>query len=166
MLVLTALWSNGSLYQPGASDLALAARWRAAPLVALPFVIRPLNPLALGDDAAAAAGVRVDATRLAATVIAVAFTSVAVSIAGPLSYVGLVAPNLLRQVRARHGTAGVLVPLSALAGEALALATDSAGLDATLSTDVAITLVGTPMMLARIRRDAAWSGVLHAQAAA
>lgn len=39
------------------------------------------------------------------------------------------------------------------------LATDSAvlsaGLDATLSTGVAIALVGTPMMLARIRRDAA-----------
>ncbi|KVG10754.1 hypothetical protein WJ24_11675 [Burkholderia vietnamiensis] len=47
-----ALWANGSLYQPGASGLALAVRWLVAPLVALPFVIRPLNPLALGDDAA------------------------------------------------------------------------------------------------------------------
>ncbi|EDT37242.1 transport system permease protein [Burkholderia ambifaria MEX-5] len=139
------------------------------PLVALPFVIRPLNPLALGDEAAAAAGVRVDATRLAATIVAVAFTSVAVSIAGPLSYVGLVAPNLLRQVRgARAARLGVLVPLSALAGGALVLATDSAvlasGLDATLSTGVAIALVGTPLMLAMIRRGAAWSGVLHAPA--
>ncbi|CAM2340065.1 Fe(3+)-hydroxamate ABC transporter permease FhuB [Burkholderia vietnamiensis] len=163
-----ALWANGSLYQPGASGLALAVRWLVAPLVALPFVIRPLNPLALGDDAAAAAGVRVDATRLAATVVAVAFTSVAVSIAGPLSYVGLVAPNLLRQVRgARAARLGVLVPLSALAGGALVLGTDSAvlaaGLDATLSTGVAIALVGTPLMLAMIRRGAAWSGVLHAQ---
>ncbi|WP_175725884.1 Fe(3+)-hydroxamate ABC transporter permease FhuB [Burkholderia ambifaria] len=164
-----ALWTNGSLYQPGATGLALAARWLVVPLVALPFVIRPLNPLALGDEAAAAAGVRVDATRLAATIVAVAFTSVAVSIAGPLSYVGLVAPNLLRQVRgARAARLGVLVPLSALAGGALVLVTDSAvlasGLDATLSTGVAIALVGTPLMLAMIRRGAAWSGVLHAQA--
>ncbi|WP_175750845.1 Fe(3+)-hydroxamate ABC transporter permease FhuB [Burkholderia anthina] len=162
-----ALWTNGSLYQPGAAGLALAARWLVVPLLALPFVIRPLNPLALGDDAAAAAGVRVDATRLAATIVAVAFTSVAVSIAGPLSYVGLVAPNLLRQVRgARAARLGVLVPLSALAGGALVLVTDSAvlasGLDATLSTGVAIALVGTPLMLAMIRRGAAWSGVLHA----
>ncbi|MEK7893056.1 iron chelate uptake ABC transporter family permease subunit, partial [Burkholderia contaminans] len=83
-----------------------------------------------------------------ATIVAVAFTSVAVSIAGPLSYVGLVAPNLLRQVRgARAARLGVLVPLSALAGGALVLVTDSAvlasGLDATLSTGVAIALVGT-----------------------
>ncbi|MDR8026808.1 Fe(3+)-hydroxamate ABC transporter permease FhuB [Burkholderia cenocepacia] len=164
-----ALWTNGSLYQPGATGLVLAARWLVVPLAALPFVIRPLNPLTLGDDAAAAAGVRVDATRLAATIVAVAFTSVAVSIAGPLSYVGLVAPNLLRQVRgARAARLGVLVPLSALAGGALVLVTDSAvlasGLDATLSTGVAIALVGTPLMLAMIRRGAAWSGVLHADA--
>ncbi|HEM8514354.1 TPA: iron chelate uptake ABC transporter family permease subunit, partial [Burkholderia cepacia] len=63
---------------------------------------------------------------------------------------------------------GVLVPLSALAGGALVLVTDSAvlasGLDATLSTGVAIALVGTPLMLAMIRRGAAWSGVLHADA--
>ncbi|HDR8908791.1 TPA: Fe(3+)-hydroxamate ABC transporter permease FhuB [Burkholderia multivorans] len=161
-----ALWANGSLYQPGAAGLALAARWLVAPLVALPFVMRPLDPLALGDDAAAAAGVRVDATRLAATVVAVAFTSVAVSIAGPLSYVGLVAPNLIRQIRgARAARLGALVPLSALAGAALVLVTDSAvlasGLDATLSTGVAIALVGTPLMLMMIRRGAAWSGVLH-----
>ncbi|MDS0797281.1 iron chelate uptake ABC transporter family permease subunit, partial [Burkholderia pseudomultivorans] len=61
-----ALWTNGSLYQPGATGLMLAARWLVLPLAALPFVIRPLDPLALGDDAAAAAGVRVDATRFAA----------------------------------------------------------------------------------------------------
>jgi len=58
------------------------------------------------------------------------------------------------------------VPLSALAGGTLVLVTDSAvlasGLDATLSTGVAIVLVGTPLMLALIRRCAAWSGVLHA----
>ena len=91
------------------------------------------------------------------------------SVSRPLSYVGLVAPNLLRQVRgARAARLGVLVPLSALAGGALVLVTDSAvlesGLDATLSTGVAIALVGTPLMLAMIRRGAAWSGVLHADA--
>ncbi len=44
----------------------------------------------------------------------------AISIAGLLSYVGLVAPNLLRQVRGvRAARLGVLVPLSALAGGAL-----------------------------------------------
>ncbi|SAL39832.1 Fe(3+)-hydroxamate ABC transporter permease FhuB [Caballeronia telluris] len=166
-VVGASLWASGSLYQPGAAGLKTALGWVAVPLVALPCVIRPLDPLALGDDAAAAAGVRVDATRLAAMAVAVGFASVAVSIAGPLSYVGLIAPNLLRQVRgAKASKLGALVPLAALAGGALVLATDSAvlalDLDSTLSTGVAIAFIGTPLMLAMIRSGAAWSGVLHA----
>lgn len=158
-----ALWASGSLYQPGADGLKVASAWLLLPLAALPFVIRPLNPFVLGDDAAAAAGVRIDATRIAAVVVAVGFASVAVSIAGPLSYVGLIAPNLLRQIRgAKAAKLGALVPLSALVGGALVLVTDSAvlalDLDATLSTGVAIALVGTPLMLAMIRGGAAWSG--------
>jgi iron complex transport system permease protein len=170
-IVGASLWANGSLYQPGAAGLLGALAWLAPGLVALPFVIRPLDPLALGDDAAAAAGVPVDATRFAAMVVAVGFASVAVSIAGPLSYVGLIAPNLLRQVRgARAARLAALVPLSALVGGALVLATDSAvqalDLEGTLTTGVAIALAGTPLMLAMIRRGAAWSGVLHAGAEA
>jgi iron complex transport system permease protein len=161
------LWASGSLYQPGATGLKIAASWLVLPLIALPFVIRPLDPLALGDDAAAAAGVRVDATRLAAMLVAVGFASVAVSVAGPLSYVGLIAPNLLRQMRgAKSSRLAALVPLSALVGGALVLVTDSAvqalDLDATLSTGVAIAFIGTPLMLAMIRSGAAWSGALHA----
>lgn len=166
-IVGVSLWASGSLYQPGAAGLKIAASWLVVPLIVLPFVIRPLDPLALGDDAAAAAGVRVDATRLAAMVAAVGFASVAVSVAGPLSYVGLIAPNLLRQVRgAKSSRLAALVPLSALVGGALVLVTDSAvqalDLDATLSTGVAIAFVGTPLMLAMIRSGAAWSGALHA----
>lgn len=166
-IVGVSLWASGSLYQPGAAGLKIAAAWLMLPLIALPFVIHPLDPLALGDDAAASAGVRVDATRLAAMVVAVGFASVAVSVAGPLSYVGLIAPNLLRQARgAKASRLTVLVPLSALVGGALVLFTDSAvqalDLDATLSTGVAIAFVGTPLMLAMIRSGAAWSGALHA----
>lgn len=158
-----ALWANGSLYQPGADGLEAAAGWLVAPLIALPFVLRPLEPLALGDEAAAAVGVRVDAARLGALIVAVAFASVAVSVAGPLSYVGLVAPNLLRQLRgAKASRPGALMPLSALAGACLVLATDSAvlalGVDTTLSTGVAIALIGTPLLLAMIQRGAMTGG--------
>jgi iron complex transport system permease protein len=166
-VVGASLWASGSLYQPGAAGLESALAWLVVPLVALPFVMRPLNPLSLGDDAAAAVGVRIDATRLAALVVAVGFASVAVSIAGPLSYVGLIAPNVLRQIRgAKASKLGALVPLSALVGGALVLVTDTAvlflDLDSTLSTGVAIAFVGTPLMLAMIRSGTAWAGVLHA----
>jgi ferric hydroxamate transport system permease protein len=166
-VVGASLWASGSLYQPGAAGLKAALCWLVVPLVALPFVMRPLDPLSLGDDAATAVGVPVDATRLAALTVAVGFASVAVSIAGPLSYVGLIAPNLLRQIRgAKASKLRALVPLCALAGGALVLVTDSAvlalDLDATLSTGVAIAFIGTPIMLAMIRSGTAWADVLHA----
>jgi len=160
-----ALWASGSLYQPGANGLVTASLWLVLPLAALPFVARPLDPLALGDDAARAVGVRVDAARFAALVVAVGFASVAVSIAGPMSYVGLIAPNLLRHLRGVRPTrVAALAPLSALAGALLVLATDSVvlalDLDGTLSTGVAIAVVGTPLMLAMIRHGGAWTSAL------
>jgi iron complex transport system permease protein len=160
-----ALWASGSLYQPGADGLTTAALWMLLALVALPFVVRPLDPLSLGDDAALAVGVRVDAARFYALLVAVGFASVAVSIAGPMSYVGLIAPNLLRHLRgARSTRLAALAPLSALVGALLVLATDSAvlalDLDGTLSTGVAIAVVGTPLMLAMIRHGGAWTSAL------
>ncbi|MBN3754901.1 Fe(3+)-hydroxamate ABC transporter permease FhuB [Paraburkholderia sp. Tr-20389] len=160
-----ALWASGSLYQPGADGLLTAVLWLLVPLAALPFVVRPLDPISLGDDAALAVGVRVDAARFYALLVAVGFASVAVSIAGPMSYVGLIAPNLLRHVRGSRSTRLVaLAPLSALVGALLVLATDSMvlalDLDGTLSTGVAIAVVGTPLMLAMIRHGGAWTSAL------
>ncbi|ACC73166.1 Fe(3+)-hydroxamate ABC transporter permease FhuB [Paraburkholderia phymatum] len=151
-----ALWASGSLYQPGADGLLTAVIWLLLPLGALPLVVRPLDPISLGDDAALAVGVHVDAARFYALLVAVGFASVAVSIAGPMSYVGLIAPNLLRHVRGSRSTRlAALAPLSALVGALLVLSTDSMvlalDLDGTLSTGVAIAVVGTPLMLAMIR---------------
>ncbi|OUL83081.1 Fe(3+)-hydroxamate ABC transporter permease FhuB [Paraburkholderia hospita] len=160
-----ALWASGSLYQPGADGLVTAVLWLLLPLAALPFVVRPLDPIALGDDAALAVGVRVDAARFYALLVAIGFASVAVSVAGPMSYVGLIAPNLLRHLRGSRSTRlAALAPLSALVGALLVLATDSAvlalDLDGTLSTGVAIAVVGTPLMLAMIRHGGAWTSAL------
>ncbi|MEM5365939.1 Fe(3+)-hydroxamate ABC transporter permease FhuB [Paraburkholderia azotifigens] len=160
-----ALWASGSLYQPGAHGLLTAVLWLLLPLAALPFVVRPLDPVSLGDDAALAVGVRVDAARFYALLVAVGFASVAVSIAGPMSYVGLIAPNLLRHLRGSRSTRlAALAPLSALVGALLVLATDSMvlalDLDGTLSTGVAIAVVGTPLMLAMIRHGGAWTSAL------
>ncbi|HWT39159.1 MAG TPA: Fe(3+)-hydroxamate ABC transporter permease FhuB, partial [Paraburkholderia sp.] len=160
-----ALWASGSLYQPGGDGLLTAVLWLLLPLAALPFVVRPLDPISLGDDAALAVGVRVEAARFYALLVAVAFASVAVSIAGPMSYVGLIAPNLLRHLRGSRSTRlAALAPLSALVGALLVLATDSMvlalDLDGTLSTGVAIAVVGTPLMLAMIRHGGAWASAL------
>nr|WP_240324718.1 iron ABC transporter permease [Trinickia diaoshuihuensis] len=153
-----ALWSSGSLYQPGAQGLMSALVWLALPLAVLPPVVRSLDVLSLGERTATMLGVRVDAVRFGALVAAVGCTSVAVAIAGPMAYVGLVAPNLVRRWPGLRAVRVARLSLcSALAGALLVSVTDAAvlalDLDGTLSTGVAVALVGAPLMLALIVRD-------------
>lgn len=172
------LWSSGSLYQPGARGLLSALVWLAVPLALLPLLARSLDVLSVGEHTASMLGVRVDAVRFGALLVAVGFTSVAVAIAGPMSYVGLVAPNLVRRWPGPRVVR--MVPLavcSALVGALVVSVTDAAvltlGLDGTLSTGVAVALVGAPLMLALILRDGRgwtarargeWAGALRAPA--
>ncbi len=55
-----------------------------------------LDILALGDDAASVLGVHVRRTRVAVTLVAVLLAAAAVTVAGPIAFVGLVAPVLVR----------------------------------------------------------------------
>jgi iron complex transport system permease protein len=66
----------------------------------------------MGEDAAAALGVRVEPTRLAYLVIGVALTAVATAAAGPISFVALAAPQLAQRVTRTPGIA--LLPSAAM----------------------------------------------------
>jgi iron complex transport system permease protein len=121
-------WGSGSLAQ-----LNLDASGRAAPLIvavliAALLLTRRLDVLGLGDDTAASLGVPVRSTRTLAVLCAVLLTSVSVTLAGPIAFVGLGAPVLTRliagRVRAlrRHV---FLVPASGLLGALLILLADA-----------------------------------------
>lgn len=149
-----ALWSRGALYQPGAAGLRTAALWLIPPLVALPFLMRSLGALALGDDAARSLGVAVPLVRFLAALAAAALSAAAVAIAGPIGFIGLLAPNLVRAAGVHD--LGKVALLAVLVGGALLLAADGAvaglGLATGLSTTVATALVGTPVLLALVAR--------------
>ncbi|WP_006607792.1 iron chelate uptake ABC transporter family permease subunit [Streptomyces auratus] len=82
---------------------------------------RGLRMLEMGDDAAAALGVRVDRVRIVVLIAAVVLVSVATAAAGPISFVALSAPQLARRLTASPGPN--LLP-SALMGAALLVAAD------------------------------------------
>jgi ferric hydroxamate transport system permease protein len=120
-------WGSGSLTQ-----LNLDASVRAAPLIATVLVAslliaRRLDVLALGEDAASSLGVPVRSTRTLAVLCAVLLTGAAVTLAGPIAFVGLGAPVLARllvpHVAAlrRHA---FLIPTSGLLGALLILSAD------------------------------------------
>jgi len=120
-------WRAGSIAQTGLGGVA-----RIAPLVVVAaavcmLVSRRLDLLALGDDNAAVLGVRVGRTRVGLIVLAVFLTACSVALAGPLGFVGLAAPALVRLAVARVPDLNrhrMMLPLSALAGILVVLTAD------------------------------------------
>jgi iron complex transport system permease protein len=121
-------WGSGSLAQ-----LNLTASMRALPLLAAVLLLalllaRRLDVLGLGDDAASSLGVPVRPTRVLAVLAAVLLTSAAVTVAGPIAFVGLGAPVLARLLGAlvrplNHHL--LLLPASGLIGALVVLLADA-----------------------------------------
>jgi iron complex transport system permease protein len=102
--------------------------WLAAGLlVALPLawrIARVLDALALGDDGATSLGLDVGRLRMAFVALLALATGLAVSQAGLVAFVGLVAPHIVRRtVTLAHGP---LLVASAATGGVLLLAADLA----------------------------------------
>lgn len=121
-------WGSGSLAQ-----LNITASLRALPVIVLVILValvlsRRLDVLGLGDDAASSLGVPVRSTRVVAVLAAVLLTSTAVTVAGPIAFVGLGAPVLARLlgglVRPLHRHA-LLIPASGLIGALVVLLADA-----------------------------------------
>lgn len=122
-------WGAGSLAQNGSGALSRLLPVLVAAFAVLLALARRLDLMQLGDDAAASFGVRVARTRLIVIVSAVALTAASVTVAGPIGFVGLCAPALLRVLTPaipglRHQR--VFIGLSAVVGVALLLTADVA----------------------------------------
>lgn len=115
---------------------------------------RTLDLLALGEDLARGLGARVAWGRAGVVLSATLLTAAAVSVAGPLVFVGLVVPHLARGlVGPAHRW---LVPMSALLGALLLLSADVAGRvvarPAEVQVGIVTAVVGAPFLVALVRR--------------
>lgn len=135
-------WGHGSISQNGFDGVAEMAPVVLAALVGLLLIARRIDALALGDDAARGLGIPVRGTRVTAVVLASLLSAGAVTMAGPIAFVGLCAPALVRplagRVRAllRHRTR---IPVAGLVGAALVLGSDVL-LRAVTSSQTAVTV--------------------------
>ena len=120
-------WNQGSIAQNGFDGVLQTAPIGFVGLVGLLLLTRRIDALALGDDAARGLGVPVRATRVTVVVLASLMSAAAVTLAGPIGFVGLCAPALVRpvarRVRAFARTRAAL-PAAGLAGAALVLGSD------------------------------------------
>jgi iron complex transport system permease protein len=143
---------------------ALAGKSWDSILAVLPFVVlgavillatgKLLNTLALGDDMARGLGQRPGVGRAISGVGIVLLCGSATALAGPIGFIGLVVPHLLR------GLVGPdyrwLLPLSMVAAPSVLLLADVAGrvilLPGEVPAGILAAMIGAPVFIAVVRR--------------
>lgn len=166
-------WGEGTIVQSGTQKVAQAAPVVLVAIVVLVVWSRRLDVLALGDDTASVLGLDVRRTRVVAVLLAVLLAALAVTVAGPVGFVGLSAPVIARLVASRvpglfrHR---LLLPFAALSGCVVVLAADvlirvlvPARAGVMIPTGVVTTLLGASLMVWLARRLRA-SGPVRATA--
>nr|WP_217485351.1 iron chelate uptake ABC transporter family permease subunit [Plantibacter sp. MCCC 1A11337] len=119
--LFAAAWGAGTLNTATATVVWPTLACLVALFAVLPLAARPLRQLELGDDVAAATGVRLTRERAILIGLAVALVSAVTAVAGPIAFIALAAPQIARRLTRSPG-----IPLVAtgLVGGVLLLASD------------------------------------------
>ncbi|MEW2632651.1 iron ABC transporter permease [Streptomyces sp. NPDC048389] len=155
-------WNQGSIAQSGFDGVAQMAPIAVVGLVGLLLAARRIDALGLGDDAARGLGVPVRATRVTVVVLAVLLSAASVTLAGPIGFVGLCAPALVRPLARRlraFARARARVPMAGLTGAALVLGSDvllrvvvPADVAVAVPTGVVTSLIGAVFLIVMATR--------------
>lgn len=147
-------WLIGSLEGRGWDYFAVAVGPIALSAALMLLYARDLNLLALGEESAQALGVDVGRLRLVLLALASLMTAAAVSIAGPISFVGLIVPHILRLIIGPDHR--VLLPASLLGGAAFLVLADALARSLLapeqLQVGIVTALAGGPFFLALLWR--------------
>ena len=141
--------------------------YAAAGLFFAVLLSQRLNILLLGDEAATGLGLHVERTRLLAIAVSALLAAASVSVAGLLSFVGLIAPHLIRMLVGTDER--YLVPGAALGGAALVMLCDTLGRVVAPPIEVPVGIIlailGAPFFLyvlrGRSKRDVAGKTYYH-----
>ncbi|WP_372729722.1 FecCD family ABC transporter permease [Nocardioides sp.] len=142
-------WLAGSLAGRDAAAVVPLLPLFGVGLLAAVLLARPLDTLALGDAAAVGLGQRPGRVRVLASITAVALAAVAVSLAGPIAFLGLIVPHLARfLVGGRHRD---VLLASALLGPVVLLVADILGRVIARPTEiqagVLTAMIGAPFLI-------------------
>jgi iron complex transport system permease protein len=117
-----------------------------------------LDIIGLGDESAIALGVQLEKVQIAAILSAVMLASLSVSIAGTISFVGLLAPHLARMLFGHNHKA--LAIGSALIGGLLVLIADAIARGISppieLPAGVLTSVIGAPYFIFLLKRHKGW----------
>ncbi|GIE29660.1 ABC transporter permease [Actinoplanes italicus] len=147
-------WNAGSIV-----GRPLDLVWPILPFLVVALVLAlavsgSLNAMALGDDLAAAQGVRLTRTRVLAIIALTLLAGGATAIAGPIGFVGLMVPHVARWIAGPHQS--WIFAYSVLLAPILLLASDILGRvlmrPSEIPVGVVTAFVGAPVLVALVRR--------------
>jgi iron complex transport system permease protein len=146
-------WLLGNVAPLPARSLLLFAGLAAAGFVAIVSRARELNVLALGEEAAQQLGIDAERVKARIFVAAALLTSTVVAFAGPIGFVGLVVPHMLRLSLGPDNR--LLVPAALVGGGAFLLVADTIARNAVapaeLSVGIITSLFGAPFFVYLLR---------------
>lgn len=119
------IWLTGSVYGANWDHVSIIAPVTFILVVISLLIARRINVQELGDDLAAGVGSHLQRDRLFFLIVSTALAGVAVSFAGGVGFVGLMAPHIAR--RLVGSSYGALIPISALIGGILVMGADLIG---------------------------------------
>nr|WP_106784929.1 iron ABC transporter permease [Lysinibacillus timonensis] len=142
-------WLAGSIWGTDWPFILALLPWM---MVALPILIwkqQTMNLIALNDTVAKGLGVNIHRDRLILLVVAVALAASAVSVIGSISFIGLIAPHIARQlVGSRHQNFLFLAPII---GASLLVFADTIGRiiysEQTIPAGIIVSIIGVPYFL-------------------
>lgn len=150
-------WNAGSIL-----GRPLDLLWPILPFFVLALVLAlvvsgPLNAMALGDEVAAAQGVRLMRTRVLSVIALALLAGGATAIAGPIGFVGLMVPHVARWFVGPHQR--WIFAYSMLLAPSLLLVSDILGRIVMRPSEIPVGIVtafvGAPVLIALVRRKKA-----------
>lgn len=147
-------WQVGSLARAQDATVTSALPFIAVGALIALALARPLNALALGDDAARALGSRPARTRVAAIVAITLLCGAATAACGPIVFVGLMVPHMVRALTGPDQR--WMLPYCAVLSPVLLLGADILGRilgrPSELQVGIVTVVLGGPFFLYFVRR--------------
>jgi iron complex transport system permease protein len=147
-------WAVGSIGGRPLDTLAVCLPLIALGLILTLICARPLNALSLGDELAVSMGVKIRTTRAMLVLAITLLAGCAVTLAGPIGFLGLMVPHIVRWIVGPDQRWILLI--TALVAPAFLLLADIVGRivmnNGELRVGIVTALIGGPVLIALVRR--------------
>lgn len=147
-------WQTGSVGGASWNDIYTMLPFFAVGFLMSVILAPSLNAMALGDEMAASLGINVFMIRMLGTLAGVLLCAATTALAGPIGFVGLMIPHLIRAVIGPDMR--WVIPLSALSGASLLILSDVLGRvfgrPGELEVGIVTALLGAPVFVWIVRK--------------